>query len=258
MKRRSSNFFLEDGQLKRRNNPHPELVISSQEVQSYILKSLHEDMGHRGENETYRRNEAIFWWEGMKKSVNEWVKSFLTCQKRSQNLQTEQGKSTETPTIFERVSMDAVHINSGRWKYGSPKEGTVDWGPEFGRELQDAVKKSGSRIRVTTPYYPDSQGMVEKGHKQLKDTLVKMCGESGGKWKEYLPLVTLADRISTKRSTGFSPYELQFAQLTVLPVDIETKTFLAVELHKISKTEELLESRAKPLGGEEEMRRKAA
>ncbi|MBW0589610.1 hypothetical protein O181_129325 [Austropuccinia psidii MF-1] len=191
--------------------------------------------------------------------------------------------------------MDAVHIKSGRWKYmvvarddfsgwpetvglvkltakavsewftsewicryGSPKEVTVDGGPEFGKELQDAVKKAGSRIRVTTPYYPESQGMVERGHKQLKDALVKMCGENGGKWKKYLPLVTLADRISTKRTTGFSPYELQFGQLPVLPIDIETKTFLAVEWHKISTTEELLEARAKQLEGKEEMRRKAA
>ncbi|MBW0526706.1 hypothetical protein O181_066421 [Austropuccinia psidii MF-1] len=99
--------------------------------------------------------------------------------------------------------------------------------------------------------------MVERGHKQLKDALVQMCGESGGKWKRYLPLVTLSDRISTKISIFFSPYELQFGQLPVLPVDIETKTFLEVELHKISKTEELLESRAKQLEGKEEMRRKA-
>ncbi|MBW0573956.1 hypothetical protein O181_113671 [Austropuccinia psidii MF-1] len=132
-----------------------------------------------------------FGWEGMKKSVKKWVQSCLACQKRSQNLQREQGKSTATSTIFERVSMDAVHIKSGRWKYmvvarddfsgwpetvglvkltakavaewftsewicryGSPKEVTVDGGPEFGKELQDAVKKAGSRIRVTTPYYP--------------------------------------------------------------------------------------------------------
>ncbi|MBW0576083.1 hypothetical protein O181_115798 [Austropuccinia psidii MF-1] len=100
--------------------------------------------------------------------------------------------------------------------------------------------------------------MVERGHKQLKDALVKMCGENGGKWKKYLPLVTLADRISTKRTTGFSPYELQFGQLPVLPIDIETKTFLAVEWHKISTTEELLEARDKKLEGKEEMRRKAA
>ncbi|MBW0534250.1 hypothetical protein O181_073965 [Austropuccinia psidii MF-1] len=114
IKRRSSNFFLEDGQLKRRNNPNPQFVISSQEAQSYILKSLHEEMGHRGENETYRRLKARFWWEGMKKSVKKWVHSCLACQKGSQNLQREQQKSTATSTIFERVHMDAVNIKYGR------------------------------------------------------------------------------------------------------------------------------------------------
>ncbi|MBW0542266.1 hypothetical protein O181_081981 [Austropuccinia psidii MF-1] len=74
-------------------------------------------MGHRGENEAYRRIKARFWWEGMKKSVKKWVQSFLACQKRSQSLQREQGKSTETSTLFERVSMDAVNIKSGIWKY---------------------------------------------------------------------------------------------------------------------------------------------
>ncbi|MBW0559226.1 hypothetical protein O181_098941 [Austropuccinia psidii MF-1] len=100
--------------------------------------------------------------------------------------------------------------------------------------------------------------MVARGHKQLKDALVKMCGENGGKWKKYLPLVTLADRFSTKRTTGSSPFELQFGQLPVLPIDIETKTFLEVEWHKISRTVELLEARAKELEGKEEMRRKAS
>ncbi|MBW0522976.1 hypothetical protein O181_062691 [Austropuccinia psidii MF-1] len=72
-------------------------------------------------------------------------------------------------------------------------------------------------IRVTKPYYPESQGMVERGHKQLKDALVKK----------------------------------------LLPIDIETKTFLAVEWHRISTNEVLLEARAKQLEGKEEMRRKA-
>ncbi|MBW0546594.1 hypothetical protein O181_086309 [Austropuccinia psidii MF-1] len=89
--------------------------------------------------------------------------------------------------------------------------------------------------------------MVERGHEQLKDALVRSFGENGGKWKKYLPLVTLADRISTKRLTGFSPFELQFGQLPVLPIGIETKIFFAVEWHKISTTEGLLEARGKKL-----------
>ncbi|MBW0554475.1 hypothetical protein O181_094190 [Austropuccinia psidii MF-1] len=226
-------------------------------------------MGHRGENETYRRIKAIFWCEGMKKSVTKWVQSCLACQKRSQNSQREQGKSTTTSKFFERqetvglVKLTAKAVAewfTSEWicRCGSRKEVTVDGGPEFGKELQDSVKKVGSKIRVTTPYYPESQRMVERGHKQLKDALVKICGENGGKWKKNLPLVTLTDRISTKKTTGFSPFELQFGQLPVLPIEIETETFLAAEWHKISTTEEILEGKAKQLEGKGEMKMKAA
>ncbi|MBW0494624.1 hypothetical protein O181_034339 [Austropuccinia psidii MF-1] len=128
-------------------------------------------------------------------------------------------------------------------RYGAPKEVTVDRGAEFGKELKEEVKRAGSIIRITTPYYPVSQGMVERGHKKLKDALVKMCGENGSKWKEYLPIVTLADRISTKGTTAYSPFELQSGQQAILPIDIETNTYLATECNKISTTEELLEAR---------------
>ncbi|MBW0556011.1 hypothetical protein O181_095726 [Austropuccinia psidii MF-1] len=198
-------------------------------------------MGHRGENETYRRVKEIIWWEGMKKIVKKWVKSCKACQKRSHYHQKEEGRISFTSTLFERVSIYEVHVKGGRWKYlvvarddfsgwpetiglvkltsnsvsewftsewifryGAPKEVTVDGGPEFGKEVQYAVKKAGLKIRVTTPYYSESQGMVERGHKQLKDALVNMCCENGLKWKEYLPLVTLADRILTKRTAGYS------------------------------------------------------
>ncbi|MBW0463771.1 hypothetical protein O181_003486 [Austropuccinia psidii MF-1] len=114
-------------------------------------------------------------------------------------------------------------------RYGAPKEVPVDREAEFGKELQEAVKREGSIIRIATPYYPESQGVVERRHKQLKDSLVRMCGENGSKWKEYLPIVTLEDRISSKRTTGYSPFELQFGQQAVFPIDIETNTYLAIE-----------------------------
>ncbi|MBW0569663.1 hypothetical protein O181_109378 [Austropuccinia psidii MF-1] len=99
--------------------------------------------------------------------------------------------------------------------------------------------------------------MVERGHKQLKDALVKMCGEKGSKGKEYLPILTLADRISVKRTTGYSLFELQFGQQAVLPIDIETNTYLAREWNKIS-TEELLEERAIQISEKEETKLKEA
>ncbi|MBW0514291.1 hypothetical protein O181_054006 [Austropuccinia psidii MF-1] len=251
-------------------------------------------MGNRGENETYRGAKETFWWEGMNKMVKKWVKSCEACQKRSHYHQKEEGRISFTSTLFERVSIDAIHVKSGRWKYlvvardyfsgfpdtiglvtltarsvsewvtsecicryRAPNKVTVDGGPDFGKDLQDAVKKAGSKIRVTTSYYPESQGMVERGNKKFNDALVKMCGENGSKWKKYLPLVRLADRISTKRTTVCSPFELQFGQKAVLPIGLEAKTYLAIEWHKVRSTEDLLQARDEQLSGKEEMRKRA-
>ena len=96
--------------------------------------------------------------------------------------------------------------------------------------------------------------MIERGHRPLKDTLVKLCGESGSKWREFLPLVLFADRISTKRTTGLSPYEVVFGQRAVLPVDIEWETFLGIDWEEVTTTEELLEARFRQLARQDEMR----
>ncbi|MBW0560050.1 hypothetical protein O181_099765 [Austropuccinia psidii MF-1] len=81
-----------------------------------------------------------------------------------------------------------------------------------------------------------------------------MCGENGSKWKEYSPIVNLEDRISTKRTTVYAPFEFQFSQQAVLPIDINTNTYLAIEWNKISTTEELLEARTIQIAAKEETR----
>jgi hypothetical protein len=137
-------------------------------------------------------------------------------------------------------------------RYGIPKEVTVDGGGEFKKELQRAMKKTGIKMRIVTPYYPKAQGMIERGHKEIKDALIKICGENGRKWKDYLPLVTFADRILTKRTTGYTPFELQFGQPAVLPVDWELRSYLIVDWTAVKTTAELLDIWAEQLAQKEE------
>ena len=139
------------------------------------------------------------------------------------------------------------------YRYGSIKTVTTDNGAEFEKEFVKAVQKIGAKLILTSPYYPEANGMVERGHKTIKDTLVKMCGQSGGKWREYLPLVLFSDRISTKRTTGYMPYKIIFGQLPVLPVDLEMDTYLDIDWLDISTTEELLEAQTKPLERRDEI-----
>ncbi|GGM26579.1 hypothetical protein GCM10010129_83820 [Streptomyces fumigatiscleroticus] len=180
--------------------------------------------------------------------------------------------------------MDTVHIKAGKWKYlviarddlsgwveavglekiqakkisqwfldnwiyryGAPWSVTGDGGSEFGQQFQKSLLESGIKIKVTTPYYPEANGMVERGHQAIKDTLVKLCGKEGKKWRNYLPLVLFADRISTKRSTGYSPYELVLGQPPILPIDLELETFFGVDWSKVESTQDLLLARTQQL-----------
>ena len=284
LRKNSAKFFVQQGRLMRRHLPMAQLVISNQTFQNKLLKITHEDLGHRGPDETYFRLSYRFWWPNLKKKSKEWVRSCLSCQKRDPLVPREIRNPTGESCLFGRVALDACHIKAGKYKYlivarddlsgwveasplikltasavskflleewvyryGSIKTVTVDNGPEFKEEFIETVKKIGATIKMTTPYYPEANGMIERGHRPIKDTLVKMCGESGGKWREYLPLVLFADRISTKRSTGYSPYELVFGQKAVLPVDIEVETYLGIDWTEISTTAELLEARTAQL-----------
>ena len=290
LKKRSVGFFIQDNKLMKKHSPLAQMVISNFEFQDKILKMLHEDLGHRGLEETYQRISNRFWWPSLKKKVKAWVNSCTACQLRDPLVPREIRNPTGETYLFGRVSLDACHIKAGKYKYlivarddlsgwveaaplvnlnagvvskflledwvykfGAIKSVTVDNGPEFKGEFEEAVKKIGARLKPTTPYYPEGNGMVERGHRTIKDTLVKMCGESGGKWREYLPLVLFADRISTKRTTGYSPYELIFGQQAVLPVDLEAETYLGIDWSEVHSTEDLLEARTKQLERREEI-----
>ncbi|POW10433.1 hypothetical protein PSTT_06032 [Puccinia striiformis] len=296
IKHKSAMFFMSEDQLKRRSKPFPQVVISSPDLQKSVLNALHEELGHRGIDETYRRIKLRFWWPNMKRTVKNWVQSCVACQKRSSAKPMELKKASGKSTIFGRVSLDTIHIKAGKWKYlvvarddlsgwveavgmdqikakkiaswfmehwvfryGVPLTVVVDGGPEFGQEVQGCLKEVGANVKVTTPYYPEANGMIERGHQPLKDTLVKLCENDGKKWKHYFPLVLFADRISIKRTTGYSPYELVFGQSSTLPVDLELETYLGTNWDDITSTEDLLAARTLQLDsiGEPDRRRRS-
>ncbi|MBW0478708.1 hypothetical protein O181_018423 [Austropuccinia psidii MF-1] len=118
------------------------------------------------------------------------------------------------------------------------KEVKADGGEEFGRELQEEVKRAGSIIRINTPYYLESQGMVKRGHKKLKDAFVRM-DPNGKNNYQFFPL---EDIISKKGTTGYYSFQLQSGHKAVLPIGIETNSDLSIEWNKISTKEAVLEA----------------
>jgi len=71
----------------------------------------------------------------------------------------------------------------------------------------------------TSPYRPQSNGVVERLHGTLKPMLAK-AQEEGMDWVEFLPLALYAIRQVPNRDTGFSPHMLVFGREMAGPLDL--------------------------------------
>ena len=73
----------------------------------------------------------------------------------------------------------------------------------------------------TTPYHPQSDGLVERFNRTLRMLLtIRMNQVPEDTWDEELPMLMLAYRSSVQESTRFTPYRLMFGREVQLPVDI--------------------------------------
>ncbi|KAH9244116.1 hypothetical protein BASA81_018513 [Batrachochytrium salamandrivorans] len=104
--------------------------------------------------------------------------------------------------------------------YGAPFEIISDRGKSFLAEGIDLFERE-NRIRhlATTPYHPQTNGMVERMHAMLGHGLTTLVHGKRDRWDEYLPQVLLALRTRTHAVTGFSPFFLLFGIHPRLPTD---------------------------------------
>ena len=72
----------------------------------------------------------------------------------------------------------------------------------------------------TTPYHPQSDGMVERLNKTLAAMLSKYVNNNHRDWDESIPLVIMACRASHHESTGFTPNMLMLGRESTTLLDI--------------------------------------
>lgn len=72
----------------------------------------------------------------------------------------------------------------------------------------------------TTPYHPQSDGMVERFNKTLATMLSNYVDDNHRDWDECIPFVMMAYRASQHESTGFTPNMLMLGRESTTPLDI--------------------------------------
>ena len=81
---------------------------------------------------------------------------------------------------------------------------------------------------------------------------MKTCHGNESKWREVLPQVFWAERVTVRKATGFSPYYMVHGVHPILPFDILEATYLVPAQDFGISTEELIAIRARQLAKREE------
>ena len=105
--------------------------------------------------------------------------------------------------------------------FGVPMQLHSDQGRMFESDVfQEMCKILGIEKTRTTPYHPQSDGMVERANRTIENMLSAFVSENQKDWDEYLPLLMLAYRSSIHEATGVSPCEMMFGRHISLPIDL--------------------------------------
>lgn len=120
------------------------------------------------------------------------------------------------------ISADTVSkVIFKKWicRFGCPKRITTDQGRQFESDLFNALMKMFGVDRTrTTPYHPQSNGLIERWHRSLKNALTARL-TAGTDWAEELPIVLLGIRAACRTDTGVSAAEMVYGETVRLPGD---------------------------------------
>jgi hypothetical protein len=106
-------------------------------------------------------------------------------------------------------------------RFAIPKELHSDQGRNFESNLlKEVCAILGIRKTRTTPYHPQSDGMVERFNRTLAAQLSLFINENQTDWDEHLSSVLLAYRTAVHKSTGQTPAKLMMGHELRLPVDL--------------------------------------
>jgi transposase InsO family protein len=125
-------------------------------------------------------------------------------------------------------------------RWGAVEEIMTDNGTAFVAALDYLTDRYGIRHIRISAYNSRANGIVERQHRTIRESIVKACEGNISKWPTVAPHAFWADRATTRKSTGHSPFFMAHGTEPILPFDITLATFLVPDIAKPLSTTELI------------------
>jgi transposase InsO family protein len=124
----------------------------------------------------------------------------------------------EAIPLNNTTTVDCANALFQGWvsRYGVPAVITSDRGAQFTSSLWAALcSLLNIQHNQTTAYHPQSNGMVERFHRRLKDALRARCAAAN--WVDHLPWVLMGLRAAPREDDGSTPAQEVFGTPLILP-----------------------------------------
>jgi Integrase zinc binding domain/Integrase core domain len=122
-------------------------------------------------------------------------------------------------------------------RHGCPIKILSDQGTHFKNNMiAHLMKKFQIKQTFSTPYHPQTNGLVERFNRTLCESLAKLSNEHKTDWDRYIAPVLFAYRTTKHNTTKFTPFYLMYGREVKLPMDsfgLEREHNLLTRLHDL-------------------------
>ena len=258
------SLFIDDGLVL-----HGRRIIIPVSQRRDVLERLH--ASHQGIEKTRRRAQQTVFWPGISADITNTVGACRSCQERLPSLQKEPYLCDPLPAVpFAEVGVDLfqsggkdflaavdrlsgwplvwplrhstttskiiTHLRRMFVDYGVPARLRSDGASQFtSKEFKDFMDNWGVEHQLSSPHYPQSNGLAESaGVKTMKD-LVAKCSHNGVLNEEELCRGLIEFR-NTPRQCGQSPAQIVYNRdiKSIVPQMPMTDSWIAVQERKDS------------------------
>nr|GFB44213.1 reverse transcriptase domain-containing protein [Tanacetum cinerariifolium] len=250
---KARQYKLMEGVLYRRSFLTPWLRCVGPLQADYVMREIHEGSCsmHAGPRSVVAKAIRLgYYWPTMHKDARDMIRKcndcpFLEGPGKVKFLIVAMDYFTKWIEAKAVATITGGQVKKFVWdnivyRFGIPGEIILDNGKQFAdNPFKDWCDKLNFTQRFASVKHPQSNGLVERANRSLREGIKARLGQGNKNWVEELPHVLWAHRTIIKSSHGDTPFSLTYGTEVVIPAEIRMPTYRTAAVDVVNNDKEL-------------------